>query len=616
MESRLIGKVISRRFRVEEIVGRGGMAIVYRAHDMRTHQTVALKVLREEYEDDPEYRQRFEREADVCRRLNHPNIVNMIASGSVGGISYIALEYVDGTTLKDVISKSGRLEQAEAVRCTLQILAALSHAHQRGVIHRDVKPQNVMVSRAGQLKIGDFGIAGVADTKTLTTDGNVMGSVHYFSPEQAKGMRATAASDLYSVGIMLYEMLTGHVPFEGETAVSVAMMHLMEKPKPVEEEAIVCPALGMIVEKSLEKQAAERYQSADAMTRDLRRALRHPDGEFMVQRRTEEEKKKTRASEREKNAPKRMRAFSIAIISTFVLALLALIGFGGLSLYRSMFVLTRVPQLEGLDEATALRLVESASLAGYVQRVTSDTPEGYVCGQIPASGETIRRGEIVTIEISNGSGKLIVPRLTDMTSSAARDAIVTQGFAQGEIIIVPSAMQSGLVLAQNPEAGTSADPGTPVSLTVSGGRVIVPEFAGEREEEVRSQLAQMGLVCGKVDYQQVDSARQDGVVLGQEPVSFDEVLPGTSVDLTVGYYDKRKYTANVTVKVDVPPEGVNVRVSLLGEDGKESDMYAAHQNEPGEKSITVRLRSEISGVMTWRLYLDGGFVSEATAVLQ
>lgn len=619
MESRLIGKIVSRRFRVEEVIGRGGMAIVYRAFDLKEHQTVALKVLREEYEDDPEYQERFKREAEVCGRLNHPNVVNMIDSGKVGGVSYIAIEYVDGETLKELITRSGRIEQEQAVRYALQILAALAHAHQRGVVHRDVKPQNVLVSRAGQLKISDFGIAGVADSKTLTTDGNVMGSVHYFSPEQAKGMKATAASDLYSVGVILYEMLTGHVPFEGETAVSVAMMHLMEEPKSVREDADVCPAVELIVKKSLEKQPQNRYQSADSMMRDLRRALRHPDGAFIQQKkgRSAETEEKKRTSARGRRVIHGPSSVAGRLATVFVVLLfIALIAVAGLRLYRSMFVLSSVPDLTGLDEGTATRMVEAAGLRAQVFYAYSKTPEGYVDAQAPVAREEIARGETVTITISRGSGMLTVPRLSGMTEESALDALSAQGFSVGTIEVVPSELMRGTVVSQTPEAGTSAQVGSAVRLTVSGGRVIVPELVGQREEEALERIEAVGLTRGMIEYSTVDSARQDGVVLSQSLERFTEVLPGSEVEMVVGYYDKRKYTASVSLTVEVPQEGVGVRVTLVGEDGKESDMYAATLTEPGQTEISVLLRSEQSGVMTWRLYLDGGFKSEATAVLQ
>ena len=613
MESRLIGKIISRRFRVEDVIGRGGMAIVYRAFDLKTHQTVALKVLREEYEDDPEYKERFKREAEVNKKLNHPNVVNSIDSGFVSGISYIAFEYVDGQTLKEVIADHGKMGQDEAVHCALSILAALSHAHQRGIVHRDVKSQNVMITRSGQVKIGDFGIAGLADTKTLTSDGNVMGSVHYFSPEQAKGMRATSASDLYSVGIILYEMLTGHVPFEGETAVSVAMMHLMETPRPVSEEVDVCRAVELIVERALRKEPRERYQSADAMIRDLRRALRHPDGEFMEQKfLTEKPVQKIAQIHTRKPSKETGRIIAFAGAALIVLLLV----FAGVSFYRSMFVLTRMPDLTGVDEATAQRLVTGANLAAQVDYSYSDVMEGFVSGQIPAAGDRVSRGETVYVTISLGSDMLTVQRFTGLAQDDAVAALLTQGFVLGDITIVPSDQLAGTVIAQQPETGMSAKIGSPVDLTVSGGCVVVPELAGQREEEALSRIQSLGLVCGMITYEDVLDARQDGVVLSQLPERFAQVLPGSVVEMSVGYYDKRRFTASVKVNVQVPREGVSIRVTLVGEDGKESDMYSATHTEPGEITLDVLLRSEQSGVKTWRVYLDGGFKSEATAILQ
>ena len=562
MESRLIGKIISRRFRVEEVIGRGGMAIVYRALDLKNHQTVALKVLREEYEEDPEYQERFKREAEVCRKLNHPNVVNMIDSGRVGGVSYIAMEYVDGQTLKEIIVSKGSLDQEEAVRCTLQILSALSHAHQRGVVHRDMKPQNVLVSRSGQVKLSDFGIAGLADTKTLTSDGNVMGSVHYFSPEQAKGMKATVASDLYSVGVMLYEMLTGHVPFEGETAVSVAMMHLMETPKPVEQEADVCKAVQMIVSRALEKRPQERYQNADMMIRDLRRALRHPDGEFMQMRKAAEENAARRAKQVSESLQKNRR--TLRMIGLFVAMVFAvMIVVAGVSVYRSLFVVSRVPDLTGLDEATALRLVETAGLKAERIYAYSDTAEGYVSAQLPESGDQIERGGTVSVTISLGSGLVSVPRLLGLTQQQALDALAAQGLAAGSITVVPSEMMRGAVVSQTPEAGQSTQVGSQVAISVSGGRVVVPELAGQREEEALGRIESVGLTCGLITYETVESARQDGLVLSQSLEKFSEVLPGSAVEMTVGFYDKRKYTADVTVSVQVPAEGVSVRVTLV-----------------------------------------------------
>ena len=237
-------------------------------------------------------------------------------------------------------------------------------------------------------------------------------------------------------------------------------------------------------------------------------------------------------------------------------------------------------------------------------------------GQEPAANEELRRGEPVIVTISRGSGELSVQRFVGMTQEAAEVAIVEQGFSVGEIRVIPSEMMRGTVLSQSPQAGESAMTGSAIDLTVSGGRVVVPELTGEREEQALSRIEALGLESGLITYEIVDSPRQDGLVLSQSPQKFEEVLPGSEVELVVGYYDRRRYTASVNVEVDVPQEGVTVRVTLVDAEGQESEMYAATHTDPGHLALDVLLRSEESGVMTWRLYLDGNFRSEATAVLQ
>ena len=290
--------------------------------------------------------------------------------------------------------------------------------------------------------------------------------------------------------------------------------------------------------------------------------------------------------------------------------------FAGVSVYRSVFVLTRMPDLTGVDEATAQRLVTGASLVAQVEYSYSNVMEGFVSGQIPPAGDRVSRGETVFVTVSLGSDMLTVQRFTGLSQDEATAAVVAQGFVPGTIHVVPSDQLAGTVIAQQPEAGLSARIGSAVDLTVSGGSVNVPELAGEREEEALSRIQSLGLACGMITYVDVQDARQDGVVIAQTPERFTQVLPGSVVEMSVGYYDKRRYTASVSVNVQVPREGVSVRVTLVGEDGKESDMYAATHTQPGEVTLDVLLRSEQSGVKTWRVYLDGGFRSEATAILQ
>ena len=279
----MIGTVLDRKYRIIEQIGSGGMAYVYKAVNMSNRRTVAIKILKDEFKNDAEFLRRFSREANAILTLSHENIVRAYGAGTYDGLPYLVMEYVEGRTLKDLIAKTGALPARTAIGITCQILDALSAAHAHGIIHRDVKPQNVIVTDKGRVKLADFGIAREAKATTVTFSGSkVLGSVHYISPEQAKGTITTEQSDLYSVGVCLYEMLTGTVPFEADSTVSVALMHLQEKPvAPIELVPDLPHSLNDIVLKALEKEPENRYQTARDMRGDLVRSLSDPNGTFV-----------------------------------------------------------------------------------------------------------------------------------------------------------------------------------------------------------------------------------------------------------------------------------------------------------------------------------------------
>ena len=283
----MIGRVISGRYVVQAVVGTGGMAVVYRAFDQKKNRIVAIKVLRPEYESDEEFVRRFSREAEAASKVSHENIVNMLDVGIDGDLRYIVMEYVDGQTLKDMIRQRGTIHPDTAIRMTIRILAAVDHAHRNGIVHRDIKPQNILVDNQGRVKVADFGIARLKASQTTRIEegsgGSALGSVHYFSPEQARGEIADEKSDLYSVGVVMYEMLTGQVPFDGETSMSVALKHLSEAPRSMRDhQEGISKALDEVVMRALCKDATKRYQTAAEMAADLRKAISHPQGGFVT----------------------------------------------------------------------------------------------------------------------------------------------------------------------------------------------------------------------------------------------------------------------------------------------------------------------------------------------
>lgn len=615
----MIGKTLLKRYYIESLIGSGGMAVVYKAQDLRAHRTVAVKVLREEFNKDQEFLRRFDREAMACAKVQHPHIVNLLDIGEDGDTRFLVMEYVEGSTLKDLIHEYGKIPAREALRLVLQALAALGHAHQKRIVHRDIKPQNILVDLQGQVKITDFGIARMTDSATVTVnDGNIMGSVHYFSPEQAQGHAVGEASDLYSMGIVLYEMLTGRVPFDGDTPVSVAMQHVNELPKPVSTYAQdVSPAVEQVLTKAMCKSLLQRYTSAEQMYDDLRRAIRQPEGGFVKMRpapaqTTRNHMVNASYSSGKSRVRSRWRG-RILFVLTLLLgtAALGVIVFTGYQFWLRMTNYQPMPSVVGLEESVAISAIEKASLEPMVLRQHSDVVmEGFVISQDPAPGNELERGKEGLIYVSLGSGQVRVPDLMTLTQEEAEAKLYGMGLTEGDVVMVISEAPVGTVCFQVPVAGEDAVDGMSVDFHISGGMVIIPDFSGIPLVQAEQEMQKLGLEMGVIRYVDVDNPKQATLIQAQSPQIAEQVFPGASVDLSVGRYDKRPFTKEVTVQVNIPVNGAHVRVTLVEMDGSESEQYAAMHTLAGENIITVPLRSAISGTMMYRLYVDNQMIAE------
>jgi len=549
----MVERVLDGRYALEALVGSGGMADVYRAKDQLLERTVAVKILHQQYENDTEFITRFQREAKAAARITHPNIVNVYDVGVAEGRHYIVMEYVPGRTLKERIKEEGPVPVPQALQIARQIAGALAQAHANNLVHCDIKPHNILVMPDGNVKVADFGIARAVTESTMTYNDNIMGSVHYFSPEQARGTMITPKSDVYSLGVLLYEMLSGRIPFDGNTAVSIARKHLEEDPQPLHMIAPgIPPVVEALVTRMMAKDPAQRPDSsmlvqdivrAEQMMRSDTEALPAFDPDATRVLTPGEAQEIGALAEAEEDAVPQEgeeRPFFRTKKFKFGLLLILLLGFfTGFFLSFGKFwssVEITVPDVTGKQMTLARQILEDQHLRVTVaETYDASVPVGVVVSQTPEAGTMVKEERAITIYVSKGGEELEMPNLRGLNQSDAIDKLQQMGLRLGSAYETFSDEDSGTVISQDPRSGTRISKGQTVDITVSKGqkikKVSVPDVKGVPVDRARTIIEGSSLSVGGTSEQ--ESTQAAGTVVSQSPAAGTEVDAGSSVRLVV-----------------------------------------------------------------------------------
>lgn len=539
------------RYELIQKIARGGMAEVYMAKDQLLDRPVALKVLFPELSVNVSFVERFRREAQAAANLSHPNIVSVFDWGEADNTYFIVMELVDGVTLSSLIKDSGHLQPDRAAHIAAEVAASLSFAHRHGVIHRDVKPSNVLITEDGQVKVTDFGIARAATADgDLTQTGAVMGTATYIPPEQAQGLVVDGRSDVYSLGVVLYEMLTGKVPFSGDSPLSIAYKHVREEPvHPRELIPEIPAALEAIVLKAMAKDPGARYQSAIEMREDLNRYLNKQDVMAFVpldpdatqaiplvplSNEPRTEVLRTAPIAHEEGSNNRGRNWLLAGIVILVIIILALLlGAKGIFSPKSVPVVStvQVPSVVGESQSNAVATLANDGLKSSITKKTSSESSGTVLSENPTAGTTVKKGDTVSLVVSSGPQQVKVPNVVGQPVAQAESSLIGAGF-QVSTNYVNNSAKVGTVISQTPAGSTQAAKGSTVSVDVSNGpsQVPVPNVIGQPLAQAANTLGSKGLQLGNVSYQNSPTV-PNGDVISTNPTPGTTVAPNTPVDV-------------------------------------------------------------------------------------
>jgi serine/threonine-protein kinase len=607
----MIDLVLDGKYRITRLIGSGGMSNVYRGVEIASKRVVAIKVLKDEFSSDAEFVRRFQREAQAVLNLSHENIVSLIDVGKDGDIYYIVLEYIDGETLKDMIRRKTRIGYKQATTLACQILDGLEHAHDKGIVHRDIKPQNILINYKGKPKIADFGIARDVQSSTVTFSGNsIVGSVHYLSPEQARGEQVGPQSDIYSMGIMLYEMVLGKVPFYGDTTVSIALKHLNEEiTPPVQLDPDIPRSLSDIILKATSKKPENRYASAKDMRTDLLRSLKDPDGDFVLVAGALPGVSAVR--------PKRSRRRGVAHIAFGVML--------GIAIFAVMFVMGSaiLKNLQASKVSIAPKLIEKtleeaqqiADARGFTLEI-SDTVsseivgEGYIVTQDPVAGTEIDPGSKIKVTVSGGPSEKIMPKLENLTLIQAREQIELIDAKINRIMYdETSTKPAGYVIRQEPAAGEELYANDEITVWVSGAPAeedLMPALTGLTQTSAITEVMSRGLTDVLIRFSEPESEAQEGTVVKQLPEE-GTVLSGlgenNQVELWIARANKGEYTVDVAYNLEITQES-QVLITLQEPGGAQRVVYEATLAK-GVQPVSLALDSDEPGIKQLTIYIDG-----------
>ena len=630
----MIGKILGNRYELLQCVGEGGMSFVYKARCRKLNRFVAVKILKDEFKNNEEIVRRFKKEATAIANLSNPNVVNVLDVGTQDDINYIVMEYVEGKTLKDIIKEKGALPYEVAISIGIKVAKALECAHKSGIIHRDVKPQNILVTEEGVVKVTDFGIAKSMDSSTIAHTNSVMGSAHYFSPEQAKGTYTDYRTDLYSLGIVLYEMVTGVVPFNGDSPVTVAVKHIQEKaipPKNINQN--IPNSLNDLIMKAMEKDPVNRYQTAKEIIGDLEKIKKDPNVTISSKSAEDEDQftrvmspvvvpnTETNNSEPDEddeddededeeenniqtkpqkaiNKKKKKSPILIIIATILVVALGITLGFLGMKKFMEGGKDVKIPNVVGEKVEDAKSKLEALGLKVLEVTEESDQEKGIVLKVDPNGDSTVKSGSEVKLTVSGGEGQIKVPNFAEMNLDSVKRTLKSLGLEIGTVNEEYSdSVPRGEVISQSPNANESVDKGSKVNVTISKGKEIktttlnIPDVSGKSVDEAKSILANAGVEANAVKGEAAKSEGEAGKVYSQSQSGPFRIKQGEKVTITINYYGDY-----------VKPEK-----SVPGVTGKSVDEAKSELTNAGFKVNAVKGEAAKSADQAGKVYSqDGG----------